>query len=149
MKLNLLFVVGTIGERGDACMSVDVGNLSTQFRNYGFCIISYFRCFDFLLFVFIGFLHLPNFKWVQALAWWSLGCWYVDHAKSMIWHYIDKGELGYKVRPPCCFGTPIIEEYPYRDDITIRLTPQVPTTILICIVSDWYLSLLMLGLDYR
>ena len=59
---------------------------------------------------------LPNFKWYRRWRGGRWECWYVDPCKSMIWHYIDKGELGYQVRPPCCFGTPIIEEYPYRDD---------------------------------
>ena len=46
-ELESVVCGGAIGERGDACMSVDGVICETQFRNYGFCIISYFRCFDF------------------------------------------------------------------------------------------------------
>lgn len=57
-----------------------------------------------------------RFKWYR---WWYGGrweCWYVDPCKSMIWHDIKKDEQGYQNRPPCCFGTPISEEYPYKDN---------------------------------
>ena len=73
MSLESVVCGGAIGERGDACLSVDGVICETQFRNYGFCIISYFRCFDFLLFVLLVFSTTPNFKMVQALERWSLG----------------------------------------------------------------------------
>ena len=67
--------------------------------------------------VFVYLNTLEQFKWYRRWRGGRWECWYVDPCKSMIWHEIKKGEQGYPNRPPCCFGTPIIEEYPYRDDV--------------------------------
>lgn len=66
--------------------------------------------------VFVYLNTLEQFKWYRRWRGGRWECWYVDVCKSMIWHKIKKGEQGYPNRPPCCFGTPIIEEYPYKDD---------------------------------
>jgi len=57
---------------------------------------------------------LSNFKWYRKWHGGRWEYWYVDICKSMIWHDIKKDEQGYPNRPPCCFGTPIIEDYPYK-----------------------------------
>ena len=52
---------GAIGERGEACLSIDGVICETQFRKLWFCIISYFRCFDFCFLCLLVFPAIAKF----------------------------------------------------------------------------------------
>lgn len=44
---------------------------------------------------------------------WEL--WWVDICKSEQWYNLPPNKCYPNYRPPCCFGTPIIEDYPIKN----------------------------------
>lgn len=62
---------------------------------------------------------LSNFRWFRRLVGGRWERWYVEVCHASIWHYIDEWTYwtyrgSGRARLPCCFGTPTVEEHPYR-----------------------------------